>query len=112
MPQDTIVSIPPIHLFFPLVSIVLLTIAIIVGFDCVWRVEKRLDTFMKLLTTGIIFRVLAEIMSLFLPVGEWIPVCGNIASSFFILLAVIEMYKIIKTWDNENPPKQEDKTVV
>lgn len=102
MSSDIIVSYPPAYLFFPLLSIVLLAVAIVIGLDCVWRVEKRLDTFMKLLTVGIIFRIFQEITALVASDAQTVLVILNISSSLLLLMAMIEMYRIIRTWDNED----------
>ena len=106
MSQDIIVSYPPSYMFFPLLSIVLLAITIIVGLDCVWRVEKRLETFMKLLTAGVIFRIFQEIFVLIAPDLRTVSVVLNSVSSLFLLIGMIEMYRIIRTWDNEELNKQ------
>ncbi len=105
MAQDIIVSIPATHLFLPLVSIVLLAAAIIIGLDCVWRTHHRLDTFMKLLTAALIIQVVEEILAIFIPASEVVLIGFNILASLLFLLSLIEMYKIIRTWDNEAPPK-------
>jgi hypothetical protein len=109
MSPDIIVSSPPVYLFFPLLSIVLLAVAIIVGLDCVWRVEKRLDTFMKLLTAGVIFRIFQEITDLVAPDARAVLIVLNIFSSLLILMAMIEMYRIIRTWDNEDEGRIKNK---
>jgi putative Mn2+ efflux pump MntP len=97
--------------FGPLLAIVLLAAAVIVGLDCVWRVEKRLDTFMKLLIVGISVLLVANIIQLL--GGEMSILVENLMhylqalAALMLLLSVGEMYKIIRSLDNENPPSQQ-----
>ncbi len=105
MPQDIIVSAPATAIFLPLVSIVLLAAAIIIGLDCVWRLSKRMDVFMKFLTVAVIARIVMEIITLLVPEALALRHAINILSALLLLIAMIEMYRIIRTWDNENPPK-------
>jgi len=101
MAQDIIVSIPSARLFFPLISVVLLAAAVIMGLDCVWRVEKRLRTFMRLLTAAIVFLALRQALGLLAPAGSAPVIIMDIVSSLLLLFSLIEMYRIIRTWDNE-----------
>lgn len=90
----------------PVIPLLLLLPAIIIGFNCIWRVEKRLDTFLKLLTGGLIF---GAVRKLIVVVGyrqldqSWANYVQylDIAASGMVLLALIEMYRIIRTLSRE-----------
>lgn len=92
----------------PTIPLVFLLVAVVIGFDCVWRVEKRLDTFMKLLTIGTIFLAANKIIEalgadkafgwgLFMQIMD-------IISAALLMFAFIEMYRIIRSLNNEKPP--------
>jgi cytochrome c biogenesis factor len=108
--MNTIISFGGNDFFGPLLAIVLLAAALIVGLDCVWRVEKRLDTFMKLLIVAISVLLVANIIQLL--GGDMSMLVENLMhylqalAALMFLLSVGEMYKIIRSLDNENPPEQ------
>src|SRR3989338_8424492 len=84
----------------PAIPLFLMLAAIILGFNCVWRVERRLDTFLKLLTAGIVFTAIRKLVVV---IGyhdltqqwtnfvQYLDIIGN----GLILFAMLEMYRII-----------------
>jgi hypothetical protein len=89
----------------PAIPLVLMVAAIIIGFDCIWRVQKHLKLFMVLLTIGMIvnsFRKLVVIVGYtdvnsVLVTTQYLDIIGIV----FFLAAFIEMYRIIRSLDGE-----------
>jgi hypothetical protein len=101
------VSLTAYNFFLPLVAIITLCLAVIVALDCAWRVEKRLKTFMKLATAALFILLAKKILEItgfqesdfFKNFFQYL----DIAVSLFLLASMVEMYKIIRSLDNENP---------
>ncbi len=91
--------------FLPALPLVLMIGAIIIGFDCIWRVEKRLDTFMKLLTVGMIFNAIRKLVVVF-GYTDFTPLLSytqylDVAANGFFFAAFVEMYRIIRVLTHE-----------
>lgn len=89
----------------PFIIIILMGIAVIIGLNCIWRVEKRLKTFMILLTLGSTV-ILVRKVSLLLGYGQsagWAAAVQyfDLAVSILFLGGFVEMYRIIRRLDRE-----------
>ena len=91
--------------FLPAVPLVLLVLTIIIGFNCIWRVQKHLKVFMKLLTIGMFVISLHELVLLFgyTDINSVLVYTHYlyIIAAILFLAAFIEMYRIIRSLDGE-----------
>lgn len=89
----------------PAISLVLMVAAIIIGFNCIWRVQKHLKLFMILLTLGMFVNSLRKLIIIFgyssvntvLTFTQYI----DIVAMILFLAAFIEIYRIIRSLDGE-----------
>lgn len=97
------------NFYLPLLAIVLLAAALVLALDCIWRVEKRLATFMKLFLGAVSFFLAKKILEIagFSGIDFFSNFFGylDLGSALFLLCAAMEMYKIIRRLDGENPQK-------
>ena len=89
----------------PAIPLVLMVAAIIIGFNCIWRVQKHLKLFMILLTLGMFVNSLRKLIIIFgyssvntvLTYTQYI----DIVAMVIFLAAFIEIYRIIRSLDGE-----------
>jgi hypothetical protein len=89
----------------PAIPLVLMAAAIIIGFNCIWRVQKHLKLFMILLTLGMFVNSLRKLIIIFgyssvntvLTFTQYI----DIVAMILFLAAFIEIYRIIRSLDGE-----------
>ena len=90
------------------IDVFILLAAIVVGFDCIWRVEKHLATFVKLLTISLLPLGLRSVAMLFgmgtMPDWNYIDSGLGILSSILILASLIELLRIVRSLDSEELP--------
>src|SRR3989338_4950794 len=92
-------------LIFDLIRLILAIIIVILGLRIVWRVEKKLDLFFKLITFAFILIVGRQLIRLFINL-EIFSFAGwmnwlDIIPSFIILIAFLVMDWVITKLDRE-----------
>jgi len=92
-------------LIFDLIRLILAIIIVILGLRIVWRVEKKLDLFFKLITFAFILIVGRQLIRLFINL-EIFSFAGwmnwlDIIPSFIILIAFLVMDGVITKLDRE-----------
>jgi hypothetical protein len=93
------------QMLLPLITVGIYVIAIIIGLDCIWRVEKNLDLFLKFYVGGLIIlglRMLAGALG-FIESTYWtllVPLVDALAGIMF-LVSLLVMYKIIRSLNFE-----------
>ncbi len=92
-------------LILPFIALVIGFATLIIGLDCIWRMEKRLRTFMLTLTIGVVMLVVRKIMLIlgFDSSPYWYNLAQllDIALIIFFFLAFAEMYRIVRFLDHE-----------
>ena len=95
------------NIILSFIDLFILLCAGILAFDCIWRVERRFKTFMKLLTAALVPFVLRNIAIIigYTEFSHWTTVDQglSIVGSFLLLASFIEMYRILRTLDHEDP---------
>jgi hypothetical protein len=97
------------QVFLPLLSIVMSIITLIIGLDCIWRVEKRLKTFLIVLTGAVIVTALRKITGLLGldQSASWHAALlySDLLVATLVLSAYFEIYRIIRSLNNEKPSR-------
>lgn len=92
-------------IFFEFISLIITSLTVIVGLNCIWRVEHRLKTAMSLFTAGVATNAIRKAVGLTgweqALVWNVMLLIFDLIVSLFFVLAFVEMYKIIRTLDNE-----------
>ena len=93
------------RLILPFIVVVFGLATVIIGLDCVWRMEKRLRSFMRILTLAAATFLVKKIMLImgFDSSSAWYNIAQSldIATAVFLFFAFVEMYKIVRFLDNE-----------
>ena len=102
--QDNIVQV-----VLPFFSLIITFIALIVGLDVIWRVQKHLKIFMLSLTLTVLILVLSEAGLILGMDGNsyWrVAVeCMDVLTGLLFVSAFLQMYKIIRVIESENISK-------
>lgn len=89
----------------PIIPLVLMVFAIIIGFSIIWRVQKHLKLFMILLTIGMFINSLRKLVVIvgYTDVNTVLTTTQylDIVAMITFLAAFIEMYRIIRSLDGE-----------
>lgn len=95
-----------LNFILPFLSLILSAVAIIIGLNCIWRVEKKLDWFLKLLTGATLVTAVRKSIGLvgLDQSGRWpeFLLYFDLIASILLLFAFLEMYRIIRQLSNEN----------
>jgi hypothetical protein len=99
-----------LEFLIPIGTIAVYIVAIIIGLDCVWRVEKRIDLFLKIIVVIMIVN-LARIALGMLGLSEspqWALILSatDFLKGILFASAMIVMYKIIRSRNSEKPVKR------
>jgi len=99
-----------VQIILPFFSLIIAFVALILGLDVIWRVQKHLKTFMFLLTMTVLLLVMSE-AGLILGMDSnsyWhiTTECVDIIVGILYFFAFLQMYKITRVLDNENANKQ------
>jgi hypothetical protein len=93
------------HVALPFVALIIAFVTVIIGLDCIWRMEKRLRTFMIILTMGVALLILRKVMLVlgFDASPSWYTMAQvlDIGLITFFFLAFVEMYRIVRFLDHE-----------
>ena len=89
----------------PIITLAIYIVAIIIGLDCVWRVEKRLGVCLKLFVAGLAIltlRMIAGIIGL-AEASFWLTIvwATDALAGILFLSALLIMYKIIRSLNYE-----------
>jgi hypothetical protein len=86
-------------------SFVLSAITLVIAFDCIWRVEGKLDRFLKILVVAIIVRVAYKGLGLagFAATNAWpaLTIISNHMIDFVILASFLMMYRVVRSLNHE-----------
>lgn len=89
-----------------LVNIVVYIAVVIIALNCVWRVEKQLDRFLKYLTLSISLVPLRLVMNLVgleqQPVWAFVFRCFGFLSGLLLIIAFTDLLRSIKNLNHEN----------
>lgn len=87
------------NIFLPILSLIISSITVIFGLWCIWRTEKRLDLFMKILTLAIFLGGVRKALAIlgFDQLASWkqILLYFEIINGSLTLLAFVEMARLI-----------------
>jgi hypothetical protein len=88
-------------------SLLFCLIAVVAGLNCLWRAHKMLATFIKLFLISVAILALRKIFGVlgYNQLPNWVAIGQyfDLAQSFFFMLAAIELYKISRHLDGEEP---------
>jgi hypothetical protein len=92
------------RLALPFIASVIALATLIIGLDCIWRMEKRLRTFMITLTLGVSLLIVRKVMLMlgFDASPSWYATAQllDIGLITFFFLAFVEMYRIVRFLDH------------
>lgn len=101
----SLTSIQIVEKIIALINVVLYLSVIIVGLNCIWRVERRLNKFLKIVIIAILLvplRIILGVAGLeHDPIWMLVVRCFGFAAGALLLYAFVDLLRMLKTISHE-----------